>query len=345
MLTSYKKIETERSIANLYHLLTGRRSIQTIQDAELYQLQNYYGIYRSLSKKRFDQFIKELVNKGFLFQEVERLYTTKQTDDWIQKQIFIEKELYFKGHLFHSLQDVFYARLLLMIQVWTNSQMKNNSYMPVVEDRKVEQWVKQTYMQTKGEVHFYLTELHHELVQILQTVSNRQANLFVDRLTGYQTFGLSIEQLSQQYNMLPTSVYLHLISVIHQIIYLTHKNKQHFPILHLFLIDLLNEKTLSKTAQQTNQLLKNGLSVKQIAQKRHLTKNTIYDHLVEIALQSDEFPYEQFITKKQIDLVIDIVQKIKTFRLKKIKKHVPDEMTYFQIRLILTKFNEIDESL
>lgn len=341
LLTSYEKIEGERTIANIYHLLTGRRSIQTIQDAYLFQLNDYYGVYRSLKKRDFDYYINHLVEQGFLHNDVESLHVTERAKQWLKQDHHFTDETFFKGKLYHTLHEPFYLRLLLMIQVWTNSQMNNRSYMPVVENRETEYWVKQYYVHTKNNINNHLAGLHDELSQILQTVSERQAHLFVNRLTGYETYGLSLEQLANQFNMRQHDVYVHLISVIHKVIYLVEENRTHFPHIYTFFADLLTEQSLSKSTEQTNDLLQTGLSVQQIANKRHLSINTIYDHLVEIALHSHQFPYDQFVTDEQVTLILNVVKEIKTFRLKAIKERVPDDITYFQIRLILTQLNKV----
>lgn len=341
LLSSYEKIERERTIANVYHLLTGRRSIQTIQDAHLFQLQDYYGIYRSLKKRDFDYYLNDLVEQGFLYQDVELLHVTEKAQMWLQTDCDFADELFFKGKSYHTLHEPFYLRLLLMIQVWTNSHKNNRSYMPVVENPEIESWVKQYYIRTKNNVSDYLTGLHDELSYILRTVSKRQAHLFVDRLTGYETYGLSLDQLASQFNISQHDVYLHLISVIHKIISVVEANKTNYPHVYPFFTSLVTEQSLSNSAERTNKLFQSGLSVEQIAAKRHLSINTIYDHLVEIALHSYQFPYARFVTDHQVNLILNVVRKTNTFRLKEIKEHVNEDISYFQIRLILTQLNKL----
>lgn len=340
ILTSFKRLQEERTMSNVYHLLTGRRSIQTIQDATLFRLQSYYGVYKSLTKKDFDQFINKLIQHNFLKEKEQFLQVTEKANKWLEKQKELKVEANLKGHLYHSIQQPFYLRLLLLIQVWTNRKMNNRNYFPVVENRLVEQWVKQYYSKTEAQVDHYLQQIYDELNRILHTISNRQASIFVDRLTGYNIYGLSIEQLATKNKVLNSDIQLHLVSVIHNIIHISSNDKQNFPQLYKLFSDLLVTRTLSNSSQQTESLLKYGLSVQNIADKRRLSINTIYDHIVEIALHHSNFPYEKYVTDNEEKLILSAVEKLKTFRLKEIKRVLPEDINYFQIRLILTKLNQ-----
>src|SRR5690625_1765585 len=124
---SFKKIKGERSSSNIYYLLKGRRSIQSIQDAYLFQLHHYYGIYQSLQKSDFDTYVKQLIKRGFLKQKVESIIVTDEAKRWLEKQQ-LEREAFFKGNVYYPFQFTFYRRLLLMIQVLTNYKMNNRSY-------------------------------------------------------------------------------------------------------------------------------------------------------------------------------------------------------------------------
>lgn len=337
ILTSFSRLQNERSISSIYHLLKGRRSIQTIQDASLFQLHPYYGIYQTLNKRAFESYITQLVNDKLLCNEQTSLRLSDTAIQWINDQTELKDEAFFKGDLYRTVHNDFYFRLLLLIQVWTNQRMNNNTYFPVIENKMTEQWVKRYYVKTKNNIHRHLRQLHEELTRILQTISNRQASMFVDRLTGYETFGLSSNQLATKYVLTHNDVHLHLISVIHKIIDMSKHNKQHFPQLYYLFQDLLTKKVLSNSSQRTKLLLDRGLNAEQIALKRRLSISTIYDHIVEIALHQTNFPYEQYVTKEDTQLILTVVQNLNTFRLKEIKQAVPDEITYFQIRLILTK--------
>lgn len=46
-------MQKERSISAVYYLLQGKQSIQTIQDAQLFGLTEYFGVYKNLTKRRF----------------------------------------------------------------------------------------------------------------------------------------------------------------------------------------------------------------------------------------------------------------------------------------------------
>ncbi len=72
ILTIAKNISQERSVSSIYHLLVGSKNIQTIQDAYIFGIQNYYGVYKGLEKSRFDEKIQELTQLGLLIEKAEK---------------------------------------------------------------------------------------------------------------------------------------------------------------------------------------------------------------------------------------------------------------------------------
>lgn len=334
ILKSCKKIKNERTIYSVYHLFNGRSSIQTLQDAHLYKLSHLYGIYKNLTVKEFNEIILKLEKKNLLKKHGNnnRFIITDKGIELTSISI----PLYFNGIVYEQYVTKFNQRLLLFVQVWTNSNKENNNYIPVIDDFKTENFIKKLYLNRKKEIKSDLKKLFLELSHIFDSINEHQRNYYIDRLSGYHNYGLSIQQLASKYKTDLHTIHLYLESTNHIIIENVFKNPRKYTLLSLLLMDLLDENRLTKSASDTYQLFKQGYALNDISKKRQLKLSTIYDHLVEIALYHQSFPINNFVSYAIQSEIITYVNKQKTFKLKDIKENVSKEITYFQIRLVLS---------
>lgn len=333
-----KQIKGERSLAAIYHLLTGKRSIQTVQDAHLYQITPFYGILPFLHQKYFNQQINEFIINKYVKSSSQNktILLTEKGDEWLQNNDHICLTG-FNGISYGQFDMIFLNRLLLFIQMLTNSKMDNYTYMAIVDDPTITSWAKQTYVMIGDGIDETTKNLHKELSILLNQLTEQEANIFVDRLTGYKTYGLSINQLADHYHLHPLDIQLTLVLTTHKMLQIISKHKNSFPILQYVSNDLQKEKFITNTAYKTYQLLNNGHSTSDIARIRNLKENTIFDHLVEISLYDHEFPFEQYLNNDIYKEIIQATLEQNSFKLKDIKDQVNPNISYFQIRLALAK--------
>lgn len=333
-----KQMNRERSLAAIYHLLTGKKSIQTVQDAHIYHLTNFYGIIPSLKKVYFDHHIDQFVKKGYCIKEQEGtcIDITEKGNQWLQVNKDFSIHL-FNGIQFHRIDQIFFKRLLLFIQMITNRKMKYHSYIPIVDDPTVTSWARKTYHMIKGDIDVILLKLHRELTQLLRQLPDQEANIFVDRLTGYQTYGMSINQLANKYHISLLDTHLILIRTIHKFITEISKQTSKYAVLRQLLNHMPENTFITRSAYRTYQLLKRGYSHETIAKIRGLKESTICDHLVEISLYDDNFPFQDYLQNDTYEEITRITSNQRSFKLKDIKRQVHPEITYFQIRLALAK--------
>lgn len=329
------QVGQERTINSVYHILQGKPSIQTIQDIHLYKLAAYYGIHKKLLKTDYHIIIERLVAKQYLLQ-------VPQTESYVVTEIGEQftlnsaEQLSFSGYQFKQIDDIFLQRLLLLIQVWTNSNQQHFKFIPIVENYQVEQWVKQYYAKTKDTVATNLDTLYKELTTILIHIKEEYAAIFVDQLTGYHHIGLMNEQLSNIYGYSVNDIALINRHVVHKLIEKSLEDSKQFTIITALLDNLLVEVKVTESTKQTLHLLNQGKQLEQIAQIRRLKINTVYDHIVEIALFDDSFPISNYVPKSYKVEIINAIKELASFRIKAIKEVVNPKITYFQIRLILT---------
>ncbi|WP_087971561.1 helix-turn-helix domain-containing protein [Oceanobacillus rekensis] len=338
ILTCIDKLQGERTASSIYHLLKGKKSIQTVQDAHIYHLEKYYGIYNVLTKERFNNNLSRLVAEGLL-NTIENEYSKFQLStigvEWLEEHKEHLKVEYFNGLTYNKITDVFYLRLLLLIQTLTNAKMNYFRFIPVTDNHSAERWVKQHYQTMKTKKKEVIQSLYDELYNLLDMFPEQDASLFVDRLTGYQTIGLSTNQLSEKYMLTDEDVHLLLTGMVHRIITTVHKDKEKFSIHAKILNDLSETNLITHSANKTNQLLKKSYTINQIAAMRNLKTNTIHDHIVEIALYDSDFPLDNYISAEDQKEVITVLNNENSFKLKDIKESLNENISYFQIRLVL----------
>lgn len=336
-------IKEERSIGSIYYLLVGKRSIQTVQDAHMYKLDRFYGIFKQLNKLAFDKIVRELIDQQLLTIPSESTLTSKPTIKgmkWLKENEHHFPLTYFNGLTYHEIDIVFLERLFLLIQVLTNSKMKHTSYIPVIDRPSTTRWIKSYYKKEKLNVNRQLEEIYHELSYMLNQFPDTNAQMFVERLTGFQHYGMSIQQLANRYKLTIDDVQVLLIGMAHHMLDILKHNIDQFPLLSKLIADLRSTGFITQSAQITYDLIKNGYSIDHIVRQRNLKINTIYDHIVEISLYDPDFSIRLYVNEEKQNEIIKAAQQSNTSKLKEIKDIVSEDISYFQIRLALTTINK-----
>ncbi|MEN1969126.1 helix-turn-helix domain-containing protein [Lentibacillus sp. N15] len=341
ILTCCQQITAKRTTAAIYHILTGKRSIQTMQDIHIYELQAYYGVAKSLSKHAFQQLIQQLEYQHLLdFDEKNCFQLTAEGREWLHTSDHTISLTSFNGLAYHKLASVFSDRLLLIIQTVTNSRMGNLRFIPIIHKKPVQMWVKSFYKMVKPKEIAFIQSLYTELHSVLSGLSELEANLFVDRLTGYHTYGKSQQQLAEQYHIEPVDIPLIWTKIIHYMLHMIQQHQTNHPALYAIISDYRQVSLLTDTAKKTYRLLKQQHTLDKIAAIRGLKVNTIYDHVVEIALADSTFAIDPFVSNEQYQAIMEAIQQIDSFSLKQIKENVAVDISYFQIRLVLAMIKQ-----
>jgi|GEM_PF-322598 len=343
ILLCIKQLHNQRSTSAIYHLLTGKRSIQTVQDAHLFGLDRFYGVFPSLSRQAFNQHIESYTKQGLLDKHITSNFDNYSlTKEGITHLSNIDKSVnYFNGLAFYKSDELFYKKILLLTQVLTNQYKNNSSYIPIIENPKILFWMRKTYREIKGELDKYLHFLYDDLYSLLKHLTSEEAEMFVDRLTSYKHYGLSIHQISKKYELSEEHTRLLLRAIVHKMLLLIKDNKVQTKLLSNIVDDLPRLNMLTNSARVTYNLLKKQHSVEQITSIRRLKINTIYDHIIEICWYDQQFPIEQYINNEQIAHVKRAIQMTQSLQLKTIKQFVTEELSYFQIRLALTRIKNV----
>lgn len=335
-------MQYERSISAIYYLLQGKQSIQTIQDAQLFGLTNYFGVYKNLSKNRFFNIVEKLVKQKVLEpQKISNFYyITNKGENLLHTKKYALLR-YLSGFQFRQFDHAFYSRLLLLIQVLTNSKKKNYTYIPIIENIDIEIWVKAYYKTAKHNIDKYLHGIHAEMTTILATLPPSYPSILLDQITSYKTVALTASQIAKKENMSEDDIYLITTSIIHLMLTTIMKQKETYPFLYSIGGDLFPQDILTQSAEKTNHLLNQRFTLQEIAHIRKLKINTIYDHVVEIALHNNNFSLSSYVSEADQKEIIQAIKRINSYKLKEIKEAVNENISYFQIRLVLTQINNL----
>jgi uncharacterized protein YpbB len=337
LLKSYKQINNQRSYSSIFHLLTGKRSAQTIQDAKVFQLESFFGIYPSLTRSAFHQELAYLKKQNYIavhqqntIQVTERgiSFLHNEEKKWIGLQ-------WLNGYEYYQSAPIFWKRLLLVIQTISNLLNKRNQFLPIVEDNEILSWVKKYYFFKKREMPELFCHLYEELIKILSDLPDSYANVMVDQITSFRYVGLSKEQIADKINISKHDVEMLTQSSLHYLLSQIHSKKH--SLLNELIPIITKKDQLTNSAQKTWEYLSRGMSIDEIAQIRHLKISTIKDHIIEMAIRIPHFPIHRFVEKEKEQLIADTIEKINSKRLKQIKEKLPDSIDYFTIRLVLAK--------
>ncbi|WP_226679748.1 helix-turn-helix domain-containing protein [Sutcliffiella horikoshii] len=340
----------ERSISAIYHLLRGKKSSQTIQDANIFSLVNVYGLFPDLNRNLLQQTIHflhsehfisevhsehwEITNKGILqLSKDEKLYVLAP---------------YLNGYAYKDKSLTFWKRYSLLVQTLSNLAGKESSFIPIQYDDKIQRWVKRYLLSQKGRSKTQLlNELFRETNSLLTQLPTNQATIFALKLSGYRHAGNTDEQIGRRLKNDPAWIHVEFQSSLHYIIQSLEQEGAASTYKCLFFIcrDLLEKPLLTETTQKSLKLLHQGFSLHEIANIRRLKKSTIEDHVVEIAMQIRDFPLNPYVKEEEVEAIKAVIHELQTHQLRKIKEKLNTlDISYFQIRLVLTRMGDNDES-
>ncbi|GAA0481333.1 helix-turn-helix domain-containing protein [Salinibacillus aidingensis] len=339
LLACIDRIDDEKSFSSIYHLLKGKRSAQTIQDAKAYGLSPIFGILKSLTKNQFRNSLLKLHKDEYIeWKGEETVSLTSTGKSYLSIRKSQEPELaWFDGFNLHHIAPHFRLRLLLWIQTASNLLKNHSHFIPVNDQREVATWVKTFYQKKKNQLDAHFASLHEELHQLLKLHQPFHADIFVATLTGFRKIGLSKQQIAEKWNLTIEDAELYLQSSIHFILNKVHQNQTEFPTLSEFIPHELMQLPLTASAGKTRKLLKQGYTIEQISRRRNLKVNTIQDHIVEIIHVDPSYPVDSFVSAEAEQIIRNKISELNTKRLKVIKEQLPESISYFMIRIVMAK--------
>ncbi|TYS74568.1 Rrf2 family transcriptional regulator [Sutcliffiella horikoshii] len=339
----------ERSISAIYHLFRGKKSSQTIQDANIFSLVNVYGLFPDLNRNFLQQTINFLQTEQ-LIREVHSEHC--EVTDKGKKQLSDGEKLYYlspylNGYAYKDKSLTFWKRYSLLVQTMSNLAGKERTFIPIQYDESIQRWVKNYLLSQKGSSKKQLLhDLFNETYSLLTQLPANQATVFALKLSGYRHTGNTDEQIAKSLKKDSAWIHVEFQSALHFIIQSLEEKGVASTYNSFFSIcrDLLERPLLTETTQKSLKLLHQGLSLSEIANIRRLKESTIEDHVVEIAMQIREFSLIPYVKEEDIAAIQAVIHDLQTHQLRRIKEQLNNQdISYFQIRLVLTRMGDSDE--
>lgn len=323
LLFIFKQLNGERSYMAPYYMLKGKKSGQTMQDIHYYSLSQFFSISPELSKQMYIEEINRLIDTK-LIESLDNPIVSE-----IGKEDIKDFKPQFKGYEINHALPTIDKSLQLLTQVASNTLHQTKSYMAVIPDEEIQRKCKLWIYQIGG-VQLASAEIKVTIERFMESkdVSDRQKTLFIYHLSGYQTAGLTWNQLAAHLNCRSIDVLYEYKEVLSQFILFLQDNQMKLADL------IIRPSVLTETALQTEKLYLNGYSLEKIAQYRRLKTSTIEDHFVEMGAHRSSVDFSDILTSEDITKVVSAQQQLKTHKLKLLREAVP-EYSYFQIRLAL----------
>ena len=342
MLECLHKINGERTIYSIYHLLTGKKSSQTIQDAHLYQLTHLFKTHPGLKRREYDSMISVIDKKDYL-HFLDNPQKCQLTDVGRQAlhTFFNRRPLpqYINGWKYQDASIHLWQRLTLIIQVTSHLVRENNRYYPIQRNPDTYLWAKNFFKSFKGSRDNLSKSLYKELHAIFSGEFPENPLFIVSRLSGYEWIGLTSKQTAEQNGLEETEYRFRFINCLHYMIQAIISEKTVFPVLYSLLSDVFQPVPYTRSTLRTYDLLRQNMTIDQIAAIRSLRQSTIEDHIIEIALSDQFFVIDDFIEPSVATEILQFAKRLGQKKLKPIKEQF-QHVSYFQIRLVLAKSGE-----
>ncbi len=335
------KINGERTVYSILHLLNGKKSSQTIQDAHFFHLTSFFCTFPLLKRVELEMLIDLLKKQGFISQYKEQSYYVTPVGVKRLSEYFKSNPIpaNLNGWKYHNLAVVFWERLSLAVQVISQLKNHNSKYLPIQKSKELHQWLKDYLYKRKLSKDELADQLYDELVGCLETIDDLDPSILVKRLTGYQIIGLTESQAADQFDMDVDAYHIQFLGLLHYMLERVGTKQRDFPLLSYMIEDKKRDASLTESSHRTLNLLQSGYTLDEIAHMRNLKKNTIEDHLVEIALNIPYFDVSAFVNLDKQQKIKKAINSVTSKQLKHIRELVPDA-DYFEIRLVLAQGGE-----
>ncbi|MFC0271565.1 helix-turn-helix domain-containing protein [Metabacillus herbersteinensis] len=334
-LYCFQKFNGERSESAIFHLLTGKKSAQTIQDCKLFELSDLFSLFPELTREELHTCVNSIIEKNFLeHPEPNRFLLTNIGEEYLSELLSLRQiPFHLNGWENGDIARFLWRRLSLMVQVLSHFSISNTTYLPLTKKEEDLKWIKEFFRSYSLSKELLNDELYRQLHDLLSLCHEQEASIFVLKLSSSERVGLTYDQLAVRYKT--DKVYIKLLfwNVIHFMVKIIQSETREYPLLYHLIADKVQRHSLTTSSATTLSFLLQGRSIAEVSAIRNLKENTIEDHIVEIALHDESFDITSFLLPIDYTEIKSVIEELKTHQLKKIKERLNNHYTYFQIRL------------
>lgn len=337
-----RKLQGNRSLSGVIHILKGKRSAQTIQDLSLFHLENWAGVLRNNTYQQLREAGDYLYSELLISDKENKTAVTQKGEKYLKdfSKDFDSLKLQGRKYEWNGEAEDFWQRLSLLIQTLSWLKAGNSHFIPVNADYYNKKAVK-TMLKHHGTAELSAS-LEKWLHIHLQTLAVEEAELFVSRLSGAAQHGVTFHQLGKN-KQEAFILFLRFRTVLHFLM----DQKDTIPGSLKSLIPEKNSISgLTISAAATKEWVEQGLRIQEIAEKRKLKMSTIEDHLVELAMYDPVFPYKNYVSPIQLTKIRTVVEQLGgSSSLKQLRESLEQKVSYFEIRLALALFYQWEKEM
>ncbi|WP_215141527.1 helix-turn-helix domain-containing protein [Exiguobacterium qingdaonense] len=324
LLLAIKRLNGERSERSLYHVLNGKRSATTLQDAFFYEMEPVFGQFPQTTYL-YEAMLKRFEKRGWLNRKD---FTLTEAGEMLASPEAVEQLMNRLGGERRDYNLTTWKRLSLFVQTFM-SREHDRTFYPVQADRPAEQWVKQLLRFDRDWKELMRT-FHQEIERALERIGDPYASAVVYRFTGAFETGLTYEQIAKLLNVDAETARLYFLAGWNELLIVLPDEAK----LRGFTYGLSTER-MTFSARESYDLFLKGYTFEQVQAKRRLRTSTIEDHVVEMAMYLDVFPLDQFVPMEDV-ATIEQLRHPSSWALKPIFEKM-GRVSYFQIRLVFAR--------
>ncbi|MFC4683410.1 helix-turn-helix domain-containing protein [Exiguobacterium sp. s149] len=324
LLLSIQRLKGERSERSLFHVLNGKRSATTLQDAFFYDLEPIFGLF-PYTKYDYEKLLTSFEKRGWLNRSS---FTLTEAGAMLASPEAVSDLFDRLGGEYRDYTTMTWKRLSLFVQTFMSLEHERTFY-PVQADRLAERWVKQI-VRTEREWRPLIQSFHHELETALEDIGDPYATAVVYRFTGAFETGYTYEQIAALLDVDARTARLYFLAGWNALLWKLPRDAKLLGFAHG-----LSSERMTLSARGSYEQFLAGRSFQQVQSQRRLRTSTIEDHVVEMAMYLDEFPLDQFVPLEQIKQVEQLRDE-SSWALKPIFEQI-DGISYYQIRLVFAR--------
>ncbi|WP_444964664.1 helix-turn-helix domain-containing protein [Pediococcus pentosaceus] len=274
----------------ILNVLVGKMTVSALFWGLEYDILEYLNFWKTVDTTSFLENVDRAVEGGFLAKKDELIYLTEAGQ---QKQFSCTTPTPFikKVRLDEAID-----LLLLANQVISEFSFKNNRYIPVSDNLRINVILKNWFKQLKSRNH-HTTDIVQKYTQgldeLLSQLQQHDADILLSYLPNHVDPGWTIDQLAQAFGISKFQMELKIRLIFSKIISDAVLTKT-APF-----VDLLNstikENVMPDSTYQTWQLIRQGKTVDEVARLKHVKTNTVKEHILMAAILDSNFPFDKFV--------------------------------------------------
>lgn len=324
LLLAIKRLNGERSERSLFHVLNGKRSATTLQDAFFYELEPVFGQFPQTTYA-YESLLKGLEKRGWLDR---KRFKLTEAGEMLSSPESVEQLFNRLGGERRDYNATTWKRFSLFVQTFM-SREHHRTFYPVQADRPAEQWVKQL-LKVERDWKTLMVTFHQEIEHALDRIGDPYASAVVYRFTGAFETGLTYEQIASMLDVDAETARLYYLAGWNELLLMLPEDAK----LRGFTYGLSTDR-MTFSARESYDLFLKGYTFQQVQSTRRLRTSTIEDHVVEMAMYLDVFPLDQFVSMEDI-VTIENLRNPDSWALKPVFEKMGN-VSYFQIRLVFAR--------